>query len=304
MRLFKLLLLLFTLNACGGGSGSGSGEVYSFNLNNRIAQGYPSKCSNGIVAAEFKFSSEGFQFLRGADSVNENSDGTCTANQTANNEIGVVFSYADAKNDGFLIPCGGPKCTLAQLNATYTGTDVGGRAWTQVVSHAANSNEIVSAKTWYQNQTLHVSKMTLKFVDDGYFIDLSNKTASVFAMGCTPPIVAFKSFFTSVGMGFSEGTDSTDPGPNGSCIAKSTPQADIGLISTYADLKKNGFLIPCGSSICTSWELNGTYSGVDIDGRQWTQVVSHAKDTKVILSTKSWVVNGIAKTAASKIVLN
>jgi hypothetical protein len=105
-------------------------------------------------------------------------------------------------------------------------------------------------------------------------------------------------------MTFSEGTDSSDPGPNGSCISKPTPPEEVGLIFKYAELKKDGFLIPCGSSICTYWELNGTYSGIDSDGRQWTQVVSHAKDTKTIFSTKNWVKNGISKTAAVKIVFN
>lgn len=308
MRLFLLSLFLFALAACGGGGGGGGGSdagiEYSFNLTNRVAQAYPAKCSNDIVSAELKFSAEGIQFLRGTDSVNQNPDGTCTANRTPNAEIGVVFSYIDAKNDGFLIPCGGPKCTLAQLNSTYTGIDSDGRAWTQVVSHIANSNEIVSTKSWYQNQTQHVSKITLKFVDDGYVIDLANKTASVSAMGCTPPIIAFKSVFTQSGMGFTEGTDSTDPGPNGSCISKPTPTEEVGLIFAYAELKKDGFLIPCGSSICTYWELNGTYSGVDSDGRQWTQVVTHTKDTKTILSTKNWVDNGTPRSSTAKIVFD
>jgi hypothetical protein len=78
----------------------------------------------------------------------------------------------------------------------------------------------------------------------------------------------------------------------------------VGVIAPYAELKKSGFLSPCGSSICTAWELNGTYTGIDVDNRAWTQVVSHTKGTKEILSIKSWVVNGVTTTASSKIVLN
>jgi hypothetical protein len=304
-----------TLTACNAGSltsnplavcdsNTESASNYIFDLTNRIAQAYPSHCSNAVVSAEFKFSSAGVQFLRGTDSVTENNDGTCTAKPTASDEIGVVASYSDIKRSGFLIPCGGPKCTLSQLNATYTGVDVDNRTWTQVVSHTANSNEIVSTKTWYQNQVQKSSKVTLKFIDDGYVIDLADKTASVFAMDCTPPIVALKIVFTSAGIGSTEGTDSTDPGPNGSCVAKPTPPSEVGVIAPYAGFKKAGFMIPCGSSVCTAWELNGTYKGIDFDDRAWTQVVSHTKGTKEIMSTKSWLVNGVTKTATSKIVLN
>lgn len=300
MRQILLSMSLVFLAACGGGKSS----EYTFDLTNRVAQAYPAKCSNGIVSTEIKFSSNGGQFLRGTDSVDENNDGTCTAKPTDADEVGVESSYADFKSSGFLIPCGGPKCTLSQLNATYTGTDFDGRSWTQVVSHTANTNEIVSTKSWYQNQVQHVYKTTLKFVDDGYLIDLAGKTASIYAMGCTPPIVAFKSIFTTVGMGFTEGTDSTDPGPNGSCVAKSTPSSEVGVIAPYAELKKAGFLIPCGSSICTGWELNGTYTGTDGDNRAWTQVVSHTKGSKEILSIKSWNDNGVTKSGSTKIFLN
>ena len=65
---------MIVLAACGGG---GSSE-YTFDLTNRVAQAYPAKCSNGIVSTELKFSSNGGQFLRGTDSVDENNDGTCT----------------------------------------------------------------------------------------------------------------------------------------------------------------------------------------------------------------------------------
>ena len=158
MDKFLISISLVLLTGCGGGGGSSSSSSsneYTFDLTNKVAQAYSANCSNGIVTAEYKFSKDGIQFLRGTDSVIENLDGTCSAKQTARNEVGVVFSYSTVKNDGFLIPCGGPKCTLAQLNATYSGTDVDNRSWTQVVSHTANTNEIVSTKTWFQNIALN-----------------------------------------------------------------------------------------------------------------------------------------------------
>ena len=79
----------------------GGTSSYIFDLTNRIAQAYPSKCSNGIVAAEIKFSVDGIQFLRGTDSVDENPDGTCTAKQTLRVEIGFIGTYADSKKNGF-----------------------------------------------------------------------------------------------------------------------------------------------------------------------------------------------------------
>ena len=138
------------------------------------------QCANGIVSFEMKFLKDGMQFVKGTDSTDLAPDGNCVAKQTAAAEIGQLASYAMAKSDGFLIPCGGPVCTLAQLNASYYGTDGDGRVWTQVVSHVKNSNEIISTKSWMQGQTPKVAKTKLKFVDDGYFIDLKSKTGSVY----------------------------------------------------------------------------------------------------------------------------
>lgn len=287
--------------SCGGGKGE---DNYTFNLTNRVAKAYPDNCSNNIVAFEMKFLQNGMQFVSGTDSTDPGPNGTCIAKQTADSEIGQISSYADAKTDGFLIPCGGPVCTYAQLNASYQGTDGGGRAWTQVVSHVKNSDEIVSTKSWMQGQTLQVAKVTLRFVDDGYVIDLASKTGSVYALGCIPPIVAFKLQFTNAGSGFTEGTDSVNTANDGSCTQNPTPQNEIGIIFSYADLKRDGFIVPCGNATCTGYELNRSYTGTDSQQRVWTQVVTHVKGSKVIFSTKSWEDNGVTKVAAAKLVLN
>ena len=305
ISLVWLMGVTFALVSCGGGQDAGTGqEIYTFDLTNRVAKAYPQKCTNGIVSFEMKFLKGGMQFVKGTDSTDLASDGSCIAKQTAADEVGQLASYAMAKRDGFLIPCGGSVCTYAQLNATYTGTDGDGRAWTQVVSHVKNSNEIVSAKTWMQGQTQQVAKTTLKFVDDGYFIDLTSKTGSVYALKCTPPIISFKLRFAAEGLEFTEGTDSVNLANDGSCTAKPTPTDEIGFIAPYSMAKSDGFIIPCGNAICTGYELNLTYTGTDVDGRAWTQVVSHVKGSKEIFSTKSWAENGIRKEAASKLVLN
>ena len=305
ISLVCILGISLLITSCGGGSDSDSGiETYTFDLTNRVAKAYPEKCTNGIVSFEMKFLKDGMQFVRGTDSVDISSDGTCAAKQTAADEIGQLAPYAMAKSDGFLIPCGGPVCTLAQLNASYSGTDGDGRAWTQVVSHVKNSNEIVSTKSWMEGQTAKVAKTKLKFVDDGYFIDLTSKTGSVYALKCTPPIVSFKLRFTAEGLGFTEGTDSVNLANDGSCTAKPTPQDEIGVIAPYSMAKSDGFIIPCGNAICTGYELNLTYIGTDEGGRAWTQVVSHIKGSKEISSTKSWMENGVRKEAPSKLVLN
>ena len=214
-------------------------------------------------------------------------------------------TYAGAKRDGFLIPCGSPVCTLAQLNATYTGIDIDGRSWTQVVSHVKDTNVIMSTKTWMQNQVQQVSVVRLEFVDAGYIIDLTSKTGSVYAMGCKPPIVAFKLRFTDTGLGFTEGTDSVNKAGDGSCTAKQTPAEEKDVIAPYAAVKRDGFIIPCGNAICTGYELNATYTGTDLDGRAWTQVVSNTKGSNIILSTKSWMDNnGVRQVADSKLVFD
>jgi hypothetical protein len=313
--LVGLVFICLTLISCGGGTStnqstatdtaaSGGSESYTFDLTNRIAQAYPTKCTNNIVAFEVKFLKDGLQFVKGTDSTDEGPNGSCIAKETKPSEVGLLGTYAQAKSNGF-IPCGGPVCTYAQLNATYTGTDVDGRAWTEVVSHVKNSSDIVITKSWLQGGTQQVSKVTLKFVDALYVIDLTDKTGSVYAMACKPPIVAFKLRFTSTGLGFTEGTDSVNTAGDGSCTAKQTPADEKDVIGLYAAAKRDGFIIPCGNAICTGYELNATYTGTDVDGRVWKQVVSNAKGSKEIFSTKSWTDNnGVAKEAASKLVLD
>ena len=41
--------------------------------------------------------------------------------------------------------------------------------------------------------------------------------------------------------------------------------------------------------MCTFAQLNATYSGKDFDGRDWTQVVSHVKNSDEIVTTKKWM---------------
>jgi len=196
-------------------------------------------------------------------------------------------------------------CTFAQLNATYSGKDFDGRDWTQVVSHVKNSDEIVTTKKWMQGNVQQIAKVTLKFVPNDYFIDLTSKTASVFALKCKPPIVAFNLRFTGVGLGLTKGTDSVNVNIDGTCTQKPTPAEDVGSIALYAAAKRDGFIIPCGNAICTGYELNLSYKGTDVDGRAWTQVVSHAKGSNEIFSTKTWIdSNGITKVSTSKLVLD
>jgi hypothetical protein len=308
----KIIIVVFSITtsmlaSCGGGtvtSTSDEKNAYKFDLTNRVAQGIPAECNNSIVAFEVKFSQVGLQWVRGTDSVNLASDGSCTANQTDTSEIGLVLSYKSVKEDGFLIPCGGSVCSYSQLNSTYTGIDVDGRAWTQVVSHVKDSNEIVTTKSWVEGKTTKESKTTLKFIEETYFIDLTGKTASVFAMKCTPPIEAFKLQFSASGLSFISGTDSVNEAPNGSCTANPTDPTEVGTVFRYADAKRDGFIVPCGSPICTLMELNSTFSGVDGDGNAWTQVVSHTKGSKEILSVKSRTQLGVNHEISSLVVFD
>ena len=298
-----ILSISLLITACGGGSDSGT-ETYTFDLTNRVAKAYPDKCTNGIVAFEVKFLKDGLQFVRGTDSTDDGPNGTCIPKETKPSEVGRMGTYAQAKSSGFLIPCGGPVCTYAQLNASYSGTDGDGRDWTQVVSHIKNSDEIVTTKKWMQGNVQQVAKATLRFVPNDYFIDLTSQTGSVYALKCTPAIVAFKLRFTAVGLGFTEGTDSVTVNGDGTCTQNPTREDEKGVIAPYEAAKSDGFIIPCGNAICTGYELNLTYKGTDGGGRVWTQVVSHVKGSKEIFSTKSWVDNGVNKEARSKLVLD
>ncbi len=303
--------------SCGGGggspgtdSGNGTGastgtETYTFDLTNRVAKAYPEKCTNSMVAFEMKFLKDGLQFVRGTDSTDEGPNGSCIAKETKPSEVGVMNTYAEAKDSGFLIPCGGPVCTFAQLNGTYKGVDADKRVWTQVVSHLKNSNQIKSTKTWTEGQTQKVSSIRLEFVENDYWIDLTAQTGAVYALKCLPPKIAFKLRFTAVGLGFTEGTDSVTVNNDGTCTQNPTREDEKGVIAPYAAVKSDGFIIPCGNAICTGYELNLTYKGTDGDGRVWAQKVSHVKGSKEIFSTKTWIdSNGITKEAASKLVLD
>jgi len=116
-------------------------------------------------------------------------------------------------------------------------------------------------------------------------------------------LLAYKLGIKAQGLGITEGTDSVNLQNDRSCI-RGEPIPDLTSISPYADAKRNGFIIPCGSAICTGYELNLTYTGTGDDGLPWIQVVSHAKGSKVILSKKSQIENNIPKEYASKLLLD
>jgi hypothetical protein len=124
-----------------------------------------------------------------------------------------------------------------------------------------------------------------QYASDSYKFNLAGKTAKAYYAGCTNEIVAFTIKFETDTASFVSGTDSVDKNPDGSCTAK-TGSAEGPF--PYSDLSRDGFLIPCQSSVCTMNQLNNVYQGSDVDGRTYTQTVSHIKNSKIIISTKSW----------------
>ena len=88
------------------------------------------------------------------------------------------------------------------------------------------------------------------------------------------------------GAKFISGTDLFVRDVENLCTGFPTLEEDIGVEFPYADLKSDGFLIPCNGSTCTFNQLNNVYQGTDSDGRPWVQVVNHIKNSNQIISTK------------------
>lgn len=123
-----------------------SSDNYIFNIAGKSAKAYVYGCKNNFFAFQLDFSATGAKFISGTDLVDRDEGNFCTGYPTPDEDIGVEFSYADMKGDGFLIPCDGNMCTFNQLNNVYQGTDSDGRPWVQVVSHIKNSNQVISTK--------------------------------------------------------------------------------------------------------------------------------------------------------------
>jgi len=121
-------------------------DDYTLNISGKKIKAYPYGCKNQLMAFDISFSDIGGTFVSGSDTINRKADGTCEAQPLSDEDRGVVFPYAEFKRDGFIFPCGTSICTLSQLNNTYSGVDVDGRQWTQVISHTKNSSKIISTK--------------------------------------------------------------------------------------------------------------------------------------------------------------
>jgi hypothetical protein len=142
-------VLLPLLAACGGGDAEEL-SAYSINLVGKTASVVATRragdgCSNSVsVNLSFTFSSNEASGT-GWDSVNNNSDGTCSPKtEAAPTESGPYSAFRD---DGYLLACG-PVCSFNDLNTTFSGVDSDGRAFTFTSSHTRNTNIINSSKTF------------------------------------------------------------------------------------------------------------------------------------------------------------
>lgn len=139
-------------------------DSYTFNIAGKLARAYPFGCKNTFIAFELSFSNTGGTFVSGTDLAKRDNDGVCSGFPTPDEDVGIEFSYADFKRDGFLIPCNGSVCSLNQLNNVYQGTDSDGRTWIQVISHVKNSNQITSSKYIIRNgEKICIHKYLVKF---------------------------------------------------------------------------------------------------------------------------------------------
>jgi len=129
---------------------------------------------------------------------------------------------------------------------------------------------------------------TLSKIDssDNYIFNIAGKSAKAYVYGCKNNFFAFQLNFSATGAKFISGTDLFVRDVENLCTGFPTLEEDIGVEFPYADLKSDGFLIPCNGSTCTFNQLNNVYQGTDSDGRPWVQVVNHIKNSNQIISTK------------------
>jgi hypothetical protein len=142
-------------------------------------------------------------------------------------------------------------------------------------------------------------KTTLNTINsqDNYTLNLSGKKIKAYPHGCKNGLMAFEISFSDNGGTPISGSDYINRKADGTCEAEPLLEEERGVLFPYADFKRNGFIFPCDTSICSLSQLNNTYSGTDDEGRQWTQVISHAKNSSKIISTKYIIVAGVTTCA-------